>query len=276
MPLSLLDLFAPPAPVRCLALTGAGGKTTLLAVLAQNLAAGGRSVIVTTTTHIWPPNDAALSPLRGDGPLFVAGRSLSGIAAETAALFRARPGRVVVAARDADPATGKLRGLAPACLCALQARLDKAAATSSLIPPPVLLVEADGAARYPLKAHTGHEPALPPCADAVIAVMGLDALGRPLAEAVHRPERAAALLGVDKAQTVTPAMAATLLLHPAGPFRHAPARRVVLLNKADLPGGEAAAVAVARAVAALDPVLPCHAGSLTAGESRPLFPLPSR
>ena len=42
----------------------------------------------------------------------------------------------------------------------------------------------------------------------------------------------------------------------------------LMLNKSDLPGGEAAALAVARAVAVLAPTLPCHTGSLAAGESR--------
>ncbi len=266
MPLSLLSLFAPPASAQCVAFTGAGGKTSMLAVLAASLAGEGQPVVVAATTHIWPPNRPELSPLRGDGPFFCQGRALPDLADELHALFRVRPGRVLIVGRDLDAATGKMRGLAPRELCALRALLDDAA--SDALPPPVLLVEADGAARRPLKAHAQHEPAIPPCADAAIAVMGLDALDRPLAEAVHRPELAAALLGGDTARLVTPDVAATLLLHPGGPFRHAPARRALMLNKSDLPGGEAAALAVARAVAIRAPDLPCHGGSLANGESR--------
>ena len=266
MPLSLLSLFDPPVPARCVAFTGAGGKTSLLAALAAALTGEGRPVVVATTTHILPPNRPAPSPLRGDGPFFCRDRALPDLAAELLVLFRARPGRALVVGRDLDAATGKVRGLEPRELCALRALLDDA--VSDALPPPVILVEADGAARHPLKAHAEYEPAIPPCADAAIAVMGLDALGRPLAESVHRPERAAALLGGDTARLVTPDMAATLLLHPNGPFCHAPARRALMLNKSDLPGGEAAALAVARAVAVLAPTLPCHTGSLAAGESR--------
>ena len=60
MPLSLLSLFDPPVPARCVAFTGAGGKTSLLAALAAALTGEGRPVVVATTTHIWPPNRPAL------------------------------------------------------------------------------------------------------------------------------------------------------------------------------------------------------------------------
>lgn len=52
-----------------------------------------------------------------------------------------------------------------------------------------VLVEADGSRGLPLKAHLSHEPVLPQEAGQVIAVLGLTGLGRPIAEAAHRPER---------------------------------------------------------------------------------------
>ena len=124
MPLSLLSLFDPPVPARCVAFTGAGGKTSLLAALAAALTGEGRPVVVATTTHIWPPNRPALSPLRGDGPFFCRDRALPDLAAELLVLFRARPGRALVVGRDLDAATGKVRGLEPRELCALRALLD--------------------------------------------------------------------------------------------------------------------------------------------------------
>ena len=217
------------------AVIGGGGKTTLLRTLGEELA-GQHPVLLCTTTKILPFSDLPCART----------------AAELDELRRAH--QLLCAGTD-EPGTGKLT--APETpMAVLAEQFD------------YILVEADGAARHPLKAHAEYEPAIPPCADAAIAVMGLDALGRPLAESVHRPERAAALLGGDTARLVTPDMAATLLLHPNGPFRHAPARRALMLNKSDLPGGEAAALAVARAVAVLAPTLPCHTGSLAAGESR--------
>ena len=97
---------------------------SLLAALAAALTGEGRPVVVATTTHIWPPNRPALSPLRGDGPFFCRDRALPDLAAELLVLFRARPGRALVVGRDLDAATGKVRGLEPRELCALRALLD--------------------------------------------------------------------------------------------------------------------------------------------------------
>jgi probable selenium-dependent hydroxylase accessory protein YqeC len=50
-----------------------------------------------------------------------------------------------------------------------------------------VLVEADGSAGRPLKAHAEHEPVVSPRADLVIAVIGADCLGEPMDdEHVHR------------------------------------------------------------------------------------------
>lgn len=61
-----------------------------------------------------------------------------------------------------------------------------------------VLVEADGSRGLPLKAHLPHEPVLPQEAGQVIAVLGLTGLGRPIAEAAHRPERYAGWLAVHR------------------------------------------------------------------------------
>ena len=43
----------------------------------------------------------------------------------------------------------------------------------------VVIAEADGARLRPLKAPAEHEPVIPPAADAVVAVAGLDSVGAP-------------------------------------------------------------------------------------------------
>lgn len=54
--------------------------------------------------------------------------------------------------------------------------------------PDLILVEADGSRVLPVKAPAAHEPAMPPDADLLIGVVGLDCLGRPMDDAtVHRP-----------------------------------------------------------------------------------------
>ena len=111
----------------------------------------------------------------------------------------------------------------------------------------VVLVEADGAKRLPLKAPAEYEPVIPPCADAVAAVAGMDAVGQAVGVACHRPERVCALLGVGAEHVLTPEDAALLLASPQGGRKgvgEAMAFRCVL-NKADTPERAAHARAVA-------------------------------
>lgn len=251
-PLAPLLSFLNAHPgVCCLAVTGAGGKTSLIADLTDIFAASGRSCVIAPTTRIFVPplrnrapgtrpQENEHSPRPCDALLLRNGRPPDALAEELLALLRdpRRHGAPVCAALGEDikqsPAGRKLRGLPPGYVCRLKTLLERAFPPDSA-PSPLLLAEADGAARRPLKAHAAHEPVIPACADAVAAVMGLDALGKTLAEAVHRPEIAADLLGAEPDSPVTPAMAAALLLHPAGPFRGAPpdAARLILLNRAD-------------------------------------------
>lgn len=95
-----------------------------------------------------------------------------------------------------------------------------------------VLVEADGSRGLPLKAHLPHEPVLPQEAGQVIAVLGLTGLGRPIAEAAHRPERYAGLVGCTPEDIATPERAARVLEAEALHTR-------VLLNQADAADGTA-------------------------------------
>ena len=80
----------------------------------------------------------------------------------------------------------------------------------------VVLVEADGAKRLPLKAPAEYEPVIPPCADAVAAVAGMDAVGQAVGAVCHRPERVCALLGAGAEHVLTPEDVALLLANPQG------------------------------------------------------------
>ena len=53
----------------------------------------------------------------------------------------------------------------------------------------VVLVEADGSRRQPLKCFGPHEPVIPPRTDCIVHVAGLSALGRPLDEICFRWEQ---------------------------------------------------------------------------------------
>ena len=99
-----------------------------------------------------------------------------------------------------------------------------------------LFIEADGSRQKPLKAPAGHEPAIPGFVHQVLVVAGLSALGKPLTtDWVHRPERFAAITGLEPGDEITPNTLAQLLLHPQGGLKNIPpgARVTALLNQAD-------------------------------------------
>lgn len=180
------------------AVIGSGGKTTLLRTLGEELSAAGRTVVLCTTTHIFP---------------FAGLENLISPTEET--LRRALETHGPVCAGTPEASTGKLT--APSLPMARLAELAD-----------VVLVEADGARGLPLKAHGPGEPVIPPEAGRTVCVLGLSGLGLPVAVAAHRPEVYARLAGTGECDPVTPELAARVLNREA-------LADVYLLNQADTP-----------------------------------------
>ena len=224
---SLLPLL--PAAGGVIALVGAGGKTSALFGLAGELVGSSPSgVLMTTTTHLYDPR---LERGRAYDQLV-----LDPALAEAAGPWRApvpdRGRRVVLAALE-EPALGKLRGIHP----------DRVAELKRVWT--FVLVEADGSKRRPVKAPAEHEPVVPDSADLVLGLVGLACLGRPMDEAVvHRPECFGPLTGCAPGAPIGLEHLAALCRSPQGLFKGAPpgARRVLLLNQADLCGLSPAAL----------------------------------
>jgi probable selenium-dependent hydroxylase accessory protein YqeC len=142
-----------------------------------------------------------------------------------------------------------------------------------------ILVEADGAAERPVKAPAEKEPVVPESVTRVIAVMGLEVLGRPLEpDLVFRPERVSRVTGLQPGDLMSPAALARLFLHDEGLFKCSPplAVRTVFLNKLDRLSGEHDARALSQGIlsspgAAVDRVV---MGSLKESESWTVFQRP--
>ncbi|MUV60662.1 selenium cofactor biosynthesis protein YqeC [Halobacterium sp. CBA1126] len=99
-----------------------------------------------------------------------------------------------------------------------------------------VLVKADGARTRRLKAPGEHEPQIPDCADVVVPIASVRAVGEPLSAAVaHRPERVAELADVAVGDEIRPEDVATVLAHPEGGLRDVPegATAIPLVNMAD-------------------------------------------
>jgi probable selenium-dependent hydroxylase accessory protein YqeC len=151
---------------------------------------------------------------------------------------------------------GKALGLHPSVV-------DAAAAAWDLV-----LCEADGARRLPLKAPAEHEPVIPALSPIVVALMGLDAIGRPLGEAyVYRAEHVARICGGPLGRAIDAEDLRTLAIQPDGAFKGCPrnARRFLILNKAELVDPETAQ-ALAASIRQADPDLSVGLANLATGD----------
>lgn len=185
-------------------LVGGGGKTTVMYELAAAWAACGRKVLVLTSTHILCPADGSF-------------------AADAAAVHNLWQQRRYAVIGTPELSTGKLTAPPQDLYEALQLQAD------------VILCEADGSRHHPCKVPAEHEPVLWPDSDIVLAVAGMDALGRPLAQACQRPQLAAELLGCGAEKILDEQMLAALLLSEQGSRKNVGTRTYyIVLNKCDL------------------------------------------
>lgn len=219
---------------RVISLVGSGGKTTLLCFLAMQAmkiptgaepcgyaegaapvwkACGAefvpqkmsrkRRVLMTTTTKLYLPKRRFLCETEED------------CAREW------RSGRAALLGRPAKPGEGDVRKL-----CAPEPEL----LTAMIRKAECSVIEADGARMLPMKYPAAHEPALHPETDAVLAVIGMSALGQRLCDCCFRW----ALSGLPGEHRVTEEDVVRLLASEQG-GRKAVARRryLAVLNQCD-------------------------------------------
>lgn len=185
-------------------LVGGGGKTTVMYELAADWAACGRKVLALTSTHILQPADGSF-------------------AADAAAVHNLWQQRCYAVIGTPELATGKLTLPPQSVYEALKLQAD------------VILCEADGSRHHPCKVPAENEPVLLPDSDIVLAVAGMDALGRPLAQACQRSQLAAELLGCSAEKIIDAQMLASLLRSEQGAHKNVGKRTFyIVLNKCDL------------------------------------------
>lgn len=185
-------------------LVGGGGKTTVMYELAAAWAACGRKVLALTSTHILQPADGSF-------------------AADAAAVHNLWQQRRYAVIGTPELATGKLTLPPQSVYEALKLQAD------------VILCEADGSRHHPCKVPAENEPVLLPDSDIVLAVAGMDALGRPLAQACQRSQLAADLLGCSAEKIIDAQMLASLLRSEQGAHKNVGKRTFyIVLNKCDL------------------------------------------
>lgn len=155
-----------------LAFVGSGGKTTLLKRMAAQYRSEGKTVFVTTTTHMFAEEDTLLTD---DAHMIIqtlqeTGYAMAGI-----------------------PQGEKIKALSKQTFDAVCAYAD------------VVLVEADGSKMLPLKYPNSTEPVIPENTDEIYVVCGLNAIGQKAKEVCHRLELVKSCLSIDDDTVITPA-----------------------------------------------------------------------
>lgn len=155
-----------------LAFVGSGGKTTLIKEMAQQFRRQGKSVFITTTTHMFMEPDTLLTD---DAATIIAALQETGFA------------------MAGIPSEEKITALSPETYKAVCDHAD------------VVLVEADGSKRLPLKYPNAEEPVIPENADEIIVVCGLHAIGQQAKHVCHRLELVTSCLGLGDDTVITAA-----------------------------------------------------------------------
>ncbi len=160
------------------AVIGGGGKTTFLRKAGEELSEKNR-VLLCTTTRIFPFPGIPLGSSRQE-------------------LAELRQGHRLICGGQWMPETGKLGPL--------DIPMEELAAQFDYV-----LVEADGSAGRPMKAHAPHEPVIPRETNQVISMIGASGFGKTIGEAAHRPELYAQVAHACVENAITPELAASVL-----------------------------------------------------------------
>jgi probable selenium-dependent hydroxylase accessory protein YqeC len=228
MPIQQLSTFLDIKPPQCVSVMGAGGKSTLMNRLADELIVLGRTVVLSSTTNYHRPKT-----LQSDQILLT--RDAPDWLDRVSALAR-RWNRLLILHHDLGEAM--VKGIDVNAV----RRLHEG------IPDAIIIVKTDGSRKRWFKAPNQSEPVIPPWSQLIITVVNCEILGQPLTEAlVHRPERVAELTGLHLGDPITPQAVGTVLTHPDTYAAKIPsgARRVIYISHVHSPESVARAEAIA-------------------------------
>lgn len=206
MALSLFDeleTLIESLSARRIAVTGSGGKTSIIIGLADQFKEEG--VLITTTTHLASPRDMEYP--------------FDEIATDPTSPPKVRPGRQVLWAAQGLTKLERVD----------QGLLEVASGLAGYT-----LIEADGARRRPFKFHNEGEPVIPPWVDCVVAVVGLSGIGKRLDEETFHREREYRAATGSKEAWITLDTLDALLDHPDGILKGVSTHPVILVyNQSD-------------------------------------------
>jgi probable selenium-dependent hydroxylase accessory protein YqeC len=229
-----LSNFLTIKPSQCVSIMGAGGKSTLMNRLADELIVRGCTVVLSSTTNYHRPQSLQSEQILLTGEVPEWPEKLEALAR--------RWNRLLVLHHELGDAM--VKGIDVAAVRTIHEH----------IPDAIVIVKTDGARKRWFKAPNHSEPVVPPWSQLCITVVNREILGQPLTEAlVHRPQRVAELTGLHVGDPITPRAVGTVLTHPDTYAQKTPSgtRRVVYIShvasQADLVCAEAIAAHLDRA-----------------------------
>src|SRR5215207_386799 len=164
------------------AFVGAGGKSTAILAVSEGLTQEGLNVLVAPTTKMLSGEAEGIGSI-------VTSEDYADLRAKAERAFSEAPAVVVGSGMLSKNRVG---GVDPGWVGDFAGLAD------------VVLVEADGSRRRPIKGTAEHEPALPDATTLVVAVGNIGAFGMPVDEEhVHRPELFSELTGIGSGQSIT-------------------------------------------------------------------------
>jgi probable selenium-dependent hydroxylase accessory protein YqeC len=208
-----LSTFLNIRPPQCVSIMGAGGKSTLMNRLADELIVLGRTVVLSATTNYHRPKALQSEQilLIRDAPSWP----------DQLGVLAQRWNRLLVLHHDLGDAM--VRGIDVAAVQIIHEQ----------IPDAIVILKTDGARKRWFKAPNQSEPVIPPWSQLSITVVNCEILGQPLTEGlVHRPERVAELTGLHMGDPITPEAVGQVLTHPSAYTAKIPssARRVIYIS----------------------------------------------
>lgn len=184
---------------------GGGGKTTTMFTLANELRSLGKSVLITTTTKIFLPEEKYYDNF------FLNNIDSTKIKQGTISLY----GEVIE--------NNKIIGVN---LLNLEKLIE-----SDLFD--FYLIEADGAKHKPIKASNDYEPIITISTTKTIGIIGLDALHKNILQTSHRGEILLEILGKSSTDHIEINDLVILTIDKKGLFKNSSGEKILILNKAN-------------------------------------------
>ncbi|MPW26093.1 putative selenium-dependent hydroxylase accessory protein YqeC [Alkalibaculum sp. M08DMB] len=191
-----------------ISIVGAGGKTSLMFELAQEIKKQKSKILTTTTTKIYVPtkekydyiflNDKLIfkSLISDKKGIYVYGKTIN--------------------------TEGKIIGLSEDQLNSVLGYFD------------YMLIEADGANEKSLKGWNSTEPVIYSATTKTIGLLDIQSLGMTICEnSIHRFEEFCKITTSNKGEKITLDHLLKLIIHPQGLFKNSKGEKILFINKAD-------------------------------------------